>query len=197
MPGYYFSVWRAPEDYRVVSLDDVASNVVAGRTVNHRFQLRKRPAENLFPKIKDLPKNSPSRIPVPTQLEGNVHLESIVKKMPGFSGRRVRFWFVPNSDRVATPEQLRLAERIFLNGSRISAAVKDELTYFQKAVANDKGEIENMNEILIEIDRSSRMWTFWCRLPNGLPLRQHGYKICFNDLSSWDLQIPDYLQPGF
>ena len=58
-----------------------------------------------------------------------------------------------------------------------------------------------MQEILIELDGSNHAgevnnnWRFWCRLPGGLPLGQHGYRIGFTDLESWDLQVPAYLQP--
>ena len=59
-----------------------------------------------------------------------------------------------------------------------------------------------MQEILIELDGSNHAgevnnnWRFWCRLPGGLPLGQHGYRIGFTDLESWDLQVPAYLQPA-
>jgi len=196
IPGYYFSIWRMPTGYKVASLDDVPSNVVVGRTVHHRFHLRRRPAEDAFPKLRDVPKGKPSRIPVPVPLDKSVYLESVVERMPGFADRRVKFRFYPNENAEATPEQLLLAERIFHNGSRVYAAVKDELTCFQNADGQDKGQIENMKEILIEI-HGPRTWMFWCRLPHGMRLKQHGYRITFDDLNRWDLQIPDYLQPGF
>ena len=197
MPGYYFSVWQTPTPYKIVSLDEVASDVVAGRKVTHRFFLRAIPTGGEFPQIKDLPRGKPSQIPPPVKVGRSVQLESSVRGMPGFSDRLIRFRFRPDSEGKVRPNQLLLAERIFLNGSRVAAAVKDELTYFQKTVLRDKGQIENMNEILIEIDESSRVWTFWCRLADGLPLKQHGYRISFNGLDSWDLKISDYLQPGF
>jgi hypothetical protein len=195
-PGYYFSISRVPTGYKVASIDDVASGVIPGKTVHHHFQLRQIPAADSFPKVVDVPPDEPSRIPRPTQLVGNVHLQSVVEHMPGFPNQRLKFWFHPNERGEVTAEQLRLSERIFHNGARILAAVKDELTYLQKAETHDKGDIEKMEDILIEID-GARKWCFWCRLSNGMRLRQHGYRIAFDDVSSWDLEIPDYLQPDF
>ena len=205
IPGYYYSVWRTPDDYKwqapsgykVTSLDDVASNVVAGRTVTHRFHLRKPPAQDTFPGIKELPTDRRQQhIPLPVRQKDNVHLESMVDALPGFPAGRVRFWFYPNEDGEATQDQLELAERIFHNGTRVYAAVQDELRYFQNAETHDQGKIENIRDVLIQI-RGPRIWHLWCRLPDGLPLKQHGYRVCFDQLDSWDLQIPDYLQPGF
>lgn len=196
MPGYYFSIWHVPNGYKIASLDDVACGVIPGRTVHHRFQLRKLPAADAFPKIIDVPWDEARRIPAPIQLDRNIHLQSVVQGMPGFPDRRIKFWFYPNKSGEATPEQLRLSERIFQNGARIYAAVKDELTYLQKAETHDKGDIEKMEDILIEID-GARRWHFWCRLPNGMRLKQYGYRIAFDDVNSWDLEIPDYLQPEF
>jgi len=198
IPGYYFSVWHAPEGYKVVGLDDVASGVVAGRTVTHRFYLRKPPAAESFPEIKKVPKDQPNPIiaPVVTEANAYVDVKTEVVNMPGFPGRRVRFVLHSNHDRKISSRQLQLAKLIFYNGSRIAAAVNDELTYFQKAETSDKGRIKEMRDIRIEIV-GPRHWRFWCRLPNGLPLKQHGYRVDFDALESWDLNIPDYLQPGF
>ena len=196
IPGYYFSVWNVPDGYKVVGLDDVASGVVVGRTVTHRFLLRKSPAAESFPEIKELPKDQPNPITAPVVPEANVYVETAVVNMPGFPDRRVRFGFHSNKDKEISSRQLQLARLIFYNGPRIAAAVKDELTYFQKAETSDKGRIEEMRNIRIEI-MGPRHWRFWCRLPNGLRLKQHGYRVDFDDLESWDLNIPDYLQPGF
>ena len=52
-------------------------------------------------------------------------------------GQRCHVWFDPNKQGKAAPELLDQAERIFLSGRRVAAAVRDELEYFQKAVPED------------------------------------------------------------
>ena len=197
-PGYYYMVLPSPKGYKVVGLDDVYIDVVPGGTVTHEFKLRKISTPKDFPPIVPLPPNHQIRVPPPRSQDKSSRLISTVKDMPGFEGKRVSFYFnssYSNKQRKITPEQLRLAELIFLNGNRIVAAVRDELKLFQKAVPEDRGDIDNMHDILIEISDKSSQWRFWCRLLNGLPLRQHGYRIGFSGIDGWDLSVPAYLQP--
>ena len=173
-----------------------------GGKVGYDFKLRKMPSAKSFPSLVPLPPGHQGRIPPPRRLENNIHWASTVEDMPGFGRKRVTFWFYPDKQGRVPTKRLQLAERIFHNGPRIAAAVRDELKYFQKAVPEDRGDIENMQEILIELGGSNSAgevnndWRFWCRLPGGIPLLQHGYRIGFTDLESWDLEVPFYLQPA-
>ena len=201
-PGYYYMVWQKPKDYKVAGFDDAYINIVPGGKVGYDFKLRKMPSAKSFPSFVPLPPGHHGRIPPPRRLENNIHWASTVEDMPGFGRKRVTFWFYPDKQGRVPTKRLQLAERIFHNGPRIAAAVRDELKYFQKAVPEDRGDIENMQEILIELGGSNSAgevnnnWRFWCRLPGGMPLLQHGYRIGFTDLESWDLEVPFYLQPA-
>ena len=196
--GYHYFIQPKPKNYTVVGLDDVFIPIVSGKQTSFTFKLRNRSYED-FPSIVKLEDESASHIPAPSPLNNNVHLESVISNMPGLEGVDIRFWFYPNKKKSVSSEQLKLAERIFANGKRVAAAVRDELVYFQKAVPEDRGKIDEMREIYIQIphiESDSRLWNFWCRLPGGLDLRQKGYRITFKGLDRWNLQVPDYLQPG-
>jgi hypothetical protein len=120
--------------------------------------------------------------------------------MPGFEGRQVKFFFYPDRQRRIAPEMLDLAERIFLNGRRVAAAVRDELETSQRAVPEDRGQLDKMRDILIKLyppheETKAMRWRFWCRTPGGIRLSQDGYCIGFAELDAWDLSVPFYLQP--
>ncbi len=217
MPGYYFSVWRAPQAYsrapkskealktnrtiarlrrvKVAGLDDVASNVSPGSVVHHWFQFRKISFKDsgFSPEIKELPSDYMSRIPAPVQGR------CTVTTMPGFLGRPVKFRFKTDEDGRVTPDQLRWADRLFHNGSRVYAAVKEELDMFQSVESQYKSDVEEIRQVTISIPRDpgeSRNWMFRFHLPKGMPLRD-GYAVSFLGLEDWELTIPDYVQPGF
>jgi hypothetical protein len=200
-PGYYYMIWKKPKCYKVVGRDDAYISVVPGGKVTYDFQLRKKPSASDFPRILPLPADHEGRVPPPLPQVDNYHLASVVEDMPGFKGKRVTFWFYPDKQGIVSPELLQQAEQVFLNGRRVAAAVRDELNYFQKAVPEDQGDIDNMQDILVQLGglgrNASRInhWRFWCRLPGGIPLRQNGYRIDFTGLDGWDLQVPFYLQP--
>ena len=199
--GYYYMLWPQPREYKVVGFDDAYIDIVPGGTVRYDFKLRKRGSKKDFPPIVPLPPGHERRVPAPEALERNVHLASTVKDMPGFESKRVTFWFYPNKQGRAAPELLDQAERIFLSGRRVAAAVRDELECFQKAVPKDNGDIDKLGDILIQLGplRDNKggpiRWRFWCRIPGGIRLSQYGYRVGFTDLDSWDLQVPFYLQP--
>ena len=195
MPGYYFGVDRSPAGYKLVSIDDVDSNITEWRTVHHDFHFRKMPDKDPYPKTRQVPKDKPS--PFPTNSNSDFEFSD----MPGFEGRRVRFRISRYEDGKITAAQRRLAERIYYNGPRVFAIVKDELTYVQKAEPQDKGDIDGMKDVLIDIfparanSKRHTAWRFWCRLPGGLHLRQNGYLVSFHDIERADLRIPDHIQP--
>jgi hypothetical protein len=200
-PGYYYLIWQKPKRYKNVGYDDAYIDVVPGGTVTYDFKLRRRPdATSGFPPIVSLPLDHGRRVPAPRPQDDNYNHASTVDNMPGFKGKRVAFWFYPDKQGRVAPELLQLAERIFLNGPRIAAAVRDELEYFQKAVPEDRGDIDSMQDILIQLGGFShgaqkvQYWRFWCRLPGGLKLKQHGYCVHFTELDGWDLRMPFYLQ---
>lgn len=191
-PGYYYMVLSAPKEYDVAGLDDVYVKVIPGGTITHTFKLRKTHSKKKLPPILPASEDHQRRVPPPRPQKQNVNLASSVDNMPGFEGKRVIFWFYPNKQWEVSAKQLAHAEQIYLNGERVAAAVRDELEYFQKAVPEDHGEIDQMYDILIEVGETDGR--FWCRLPKGLPLRQHGYRIGFRELDDWNLTVPFYLQ---
>ena len=196
--GYYYSVWKIPKEYKVVSIDDAYIKILPGKVVAHDFKLQKMPSAKEFPAVVLLPPSHETRVTSPRRTKENRYLHAIVTDMPGFESKKIEFRFSSRSNK-NLPESLLYAESIFVNGKRIAAAVRDELENFQKAEPTDKGEIEGMSNIILEI--GPRSFGFWCRLPGGLKLRQEGYWISFNDLENrsddlvnWDLQVPFYLQ---
>ena len=201
-PGYYYMVWKKPKQYKVVGYDDAYIKIKPGDSVGYDFKLRKQPKQEEYPAIVKLEPDHQRRVPAPRPLERNVHLASTVEDMPGFEGKTVTFWFYPTKQGDVAPELLDHAERIFANGSRVGAAVRDELEYFQKAVPADEGDIDGMQDILITMgplreDAPQRIhWRFWCRLPGGIEMKQHGYRVDFTNLAAWDLHVPFYLQPA-
>jgi len=198
--GYYYMVWRKPKEYKVVGFDDAYIDIVPGGTVSYDFKLRKRGSTEGFPPIVPVPSGHERRVPAPSQLENNAYLASTVEDMPGFEGKRVTFWFYADKQGKAAPELLDQAERIFLSGRRVAAAVRDELEYFQKAVPKDSGDIDKMGDILIQLGpvrdntREPIHWRFWCRLPGGIRLSEYGYRVGFTDLDAWDLYVDAFMQ---
>lgn len=192
-PGYYYSVWTAPDGYKVAGLDDIAAAVEPGKEVHRYFHLRKRPPLDTFPPVREV-SESGAVIQVFEEVEQSQKRYVVVDNMPGFEGKEVKFLFDLSKGRVQR-SQLELARLIFHNGERVHAAVVDELTYFQMA-ERDNGRIEDMTQIVIDLEEG-RHWRFWCRLPNGLQLKQLGYRVTFTGLDEWELNVPDYLQPGF
>lgn len=193
-PGYYYSVWPLPKEYDVAGLDDVKLTITPGRVTTHTFQLRNVKSKPKLPPIVDLPAEYRHRVPTPGHQPKNVKLVSTVDDMPGFEGKRVKFEFYSDKAGKISPEQLARAEKIFINGKRVRAAVRDQLAYFQKAVPADHGDIDGMSHIRIEF--GERGSNFWCRLPQGMKLRD-GYGIYFDHLDRWNLYVPDYQQPDF
>ena len=193
-PTRYYWV-TATDGYRVAGLDEVIIDPVPGETVVHDFKLRARPPTTTFPPVRDLPNGYRNKVSTPKRQPGKSEMTSKVANMPGFAGRPVTFSFVSPDGQVST-EQSQLALRIFLNGRRVAAAVRDELVYFQKAVPEGSGEIDEMQEVQIRIgtklqkNLTGGKWTFSCRLSESAPLHEGGYKIEFDDLKEWRLSPP-------
>jgi hypothetical protein len=96
-----------------------------------------------------------------------------------------------------------LAERIFANGELVRAAVTDELRYFEKAEGKLAGKISELYDIQVVIWSSTlprapaTSWYLHCRTKDGIELKQDGFRIRFEDLDHWDLEVPDFLHPEF
>jgi len=82
-------------------------------------------------------------------------------------------------------------------GQLVRAAFVDELQYFRKAEGEKSGNIKEISDVIIKLGAIEQRWTLWCRTKNGMKLKQHGFKVHFDNLDSWDLQVPDYLHPEF
>jgi hypothetical protein len=123
-----------------------------------------------------------------------MHRALPVDDMPGFDGRPVTFIFNADKTGKVSANKFAEAEKIFVNGQRVKAAVRDQLAYFQKAVPKDRGDINGMKDIRIEVREQSAV--FFCRLPQGMNLRD-GYGITFHELDHWDLYVPDFQQPNY
>ena len=200
IPGYYCWVSGGAREYQVVSLDEVEMRVRPGEVVQRTFYLRKLQSKPSFPSIQEPNGQDSARISVPTKMKGGIRLESTVSGMPGFDEDQVKFSFYPGKNGRVTTEQLEFARRIVRNGERVRAAVMDELTWFHNTENLPSIDSNSLKQIRIEIEQPPQdknrqpIWTFCCRLPNGLRLKQHGYRIHFHGLLSWDLVVPDYLQ---
>ncbi len=194
--GYFFSVLSKPKDYKITGLDAVPASIVAGGRVEHRFHLRKRNAKVDFSEILSAPKTRKSGFPFPAARENNINHQSSVNDMPGFEGQPIKFWFYPSKADGVARKRIELAERIYRNGQRVHAALEDELRYFRKAEGKKAGSIKEITDVIIEIG-STEHWVLWCRTKGGMKLKQYGFKVYFNNLDSWDLQVPEYLHPKF
>ena len=183
-----------PKGYDIAGLDDVHLTITPGRVTTHTFQLRNENSKPKLPPIISLPAEHRRRVPPPRHQPNNFKLASSVDDMPGFKGKHVTFSFYPDKAGNVSRDKLVEAEKIFINGKRVNAAVRDQLAYFQKAVPKDHGDIAGMKDIRIDV--AAHGGTFWCRLPHGMNLRD-GYGIIFCDLDHWVLSVPDYQQPEY
>lgn len=188
LPGYFFSLFSVPEGYKVTGLDEVPAGIRVGERVVHRFYLRRPGADDQFPeKLKD-PPPSERRFLIPPEAQAQDGFTFSVDDMPGFNGQEVRFAF--------RRRYAGLAERVFRNGKRVRAALTDELRYFRKAEGAKAGDISEVSQVIIDIG-SKREWTLNCRTKNGIRLKQKGFRVRFDELDSWDLQVPSFLHPEF
>ena len=194
---WYYSVWKLPKGYKVAGMEEVKLVPTVNGPVEHTFKLRKRGTPKP-PKHRPLTAEEFARVPEPKPQPKNYWFASTVDDMPGFEGKEVKFSFYPTSDKRITREQRELAAEIFRDGRFVAKAVRSELEYFQRAVPEDLGRIDEMNRIVIEISQlqknseKPRPWRFECRVPGGI-LRQ-GYLFNFKDLDEADLYVPDYRQ---
>lgn len=195
-PGYFFNVFPTPKGYKVTGLDAVPASVVVGGRVEHRFHLRKRDADVDVPDILPASKTRKNEFPFPLVLENNVNFQSSVNDMPGFEGQTIRFWFYPGKAGGVQRNRVERAEHIYWNGQLVRAALEDELRYFRKAEGEKAGNIKKITDVLIKIGAKDH-WTLECRTKNAMKLKQHGFKVYFNNFDSWDLQVPAYLHPNF
>ena len=85
---------------------------------------------------------------------------------------------------------------MFRNGKRVRAALADELKYFRKAEGVKAGDISKLSEVIIAIESNTK-WTLYCRTKNGMQLKQNGFRVRFDELDSWDLDVPAFLHPEF
>jgi hypothetical protein len=195
-PGYYYSVFPRLKAYDVAGLDDVYLGISPGQVATHTFLLRSEKSKPELPPIVALPPEYRHHVRVPKvkNRPNAINHASPVDDMPGFEGRPVTFIFYSNKTGKVSANNLAEAEKIFVNGQRVKAGVRDQLAYFQKAVPEDRGDINGMNDIRIEVREQGA--TFWCRLPQGMNLRD-GYGITFHELDHWNLYVPDFQQPNY
>jgi hypothetical protein len=194
-PGYYYSVYPRLKGYDVAGLDDVSITITPGRVATHTFLLRSEKSKPKLPPLIALPADERHRVPTPQRQAKNFNWISSVDDMPGFEGRSVTFWFYPDKSGKISPSKLVEAEKVFINGKRLKAAVLDQLAYFHKAEPEDRGDIDRMNDIRVEV--AEHGGKFWCRLPHGMDLRD-GYGITFDEkLDHWNLYVPDFQQPNY
>lgn len=195
-PGYFYSVFPEPKDYKIVGLDAVPSSIVPGKTVEHYFHLRKRNAPVNVPDIIPRPEVIHKNLTDPTPLDDNIHLQVSTADMPGFEGEQVRFIFYPTQDNSVDNRRLQTAEDILRNGKRLRAALDEELTYFRKAEKEKAGDIRNVKDVIISVGHKG--WVLMCRTEGCLKLKQDGFKVHFDaNFEQWDLAVPDYLHPDF
>jgi hypothetical protein len=182
-PGYFYLVHPVPAGYKVVGLDDVPSDIKPGLTTLHRFHLRKLDTKVNVPAIVPRPDNAEQKLP-PKAKDGAQE----TSEMPGFLGERVRLHF----------SDAQIAEDIFRNGSRIRAAIEDELLQFQKSEGKKAGNIRKIRDVKIIRYANEDHWYVFCRTEGAMKLRQDGFRIAFNStFDRWDLEVPDYLHPDF
>ena len=195
MLGYFFSIMHVPQGYKVTSLDEVPAHVEVGRRVDYRFHLRKRGTNLEF--VKSVPESNATgnRFAEALKETNQKSFRIDIDDMPGFRGQPVTFTFAR--------DRAPLLERIFANGELVRAAVQDELRYFEKAEGNLAGEISELYDIQVVISSSTlprapaTSWHLYCRTKDGIELKQDGFRIRFEDLDHWDLEIPDFLHPEF
>lgn len=195
LPGYFFSILPVPQGYKVTSLDEVPARVKVGDRVDYRFHLRKLGTNLEF--VKNVPQSNPAgtRFAEALKETNQKGLRLVVNDMSGFLEQSVAFSF--------TRDHASLAERIFANGELVRAAVTDELRYFEKAEGNLAGKISELYDIQIVISNSTlprapaTSWYLNFRTKDGIELKQDGFRIRFEDLNHWDLEIPAFLHPEF
>ncbi len=195
LPGYFFSILPVPKGYKVSSLDEVPVHVEVGRRVDYRFQLRKLGTNLEFANNMRVSNATGNRFDEALKETNQKSLRIIVNDMPGFRDESVTFSFAR--------DRAPLAERIFANGELVRAAVSDELRYFEKAEGNSAGKISELYDIQVVISNSTlprapaTSWYLHCRTRDGIELKQDGFRIRFEDLDHWDLDIPAFLHPEF
>ena len=195
LPGYFFSILHVPQGYKVTSLDEVPAHVEVGRRVDYRFHLRKLGTNLEF--VKNVPESNAAgnRFAEALKETNQKSLRIVIDDMPGFRAESVTFSFAR--------EKAPLAERIFANGELVRAAVTDELRYFEKAEGNLAGKISKLDDIQVVISSSTlprapaTPWYLHCRTRDGIELKQDGFRVRFEDLDHWDLEIPSFLHPEF
>lgn len=197
--GWYYSVSKAPEGYKVAGIDEVNLKFKAGDKIVHTFKLHKKKTSKPKHDKQPITKLELDRIPTPKKLSGSAYLISTVNEMPGFDGKKVTFKFYSPAGNKASSNQMELAAEIYRSGKSISEIVDTELKDFQKAGTDDSGDISGMKNIEVCIERlngsNKPIWKFVCKLPNGKIKR--GYPINFRGLNYGDLIIPDYWQSDF
>jgi hypothetical protein len=195
LPGYFFSILPVPQGYKVTSLDEVPARVKVGERVDFRFHLRKLGTNLEF--VKNVLESNPAgtRFAEALKATNQKSFRLVVNDMPGFREQPVAFTFAR--------DKASLAERIFANGELVRAAVKDELRYFAKAEGKLAGKISELYDIQVVISSSTlprapaTSWHLYFRTKDGIELKQDGFKIRFEDLNHWDLEIPAFLHPDF
>jgi hypothetical protein len=195
LPGYFFSILPMPQGYKVTSLDEVPAQFEVGDRVDYRFYLRKLGTNLEF--VKNVPESNPAgnRFAEALKETNQKSLRLVVDDMPGFREQPVAFSFAR--------DHASLAERIFANGELVRAAVTDELRYLEKAEGNLAGKISELYDIQVVISSSTlprapaTSWHLHCRTRDGIELKQDGFRIRFEDLNHWDLEIPSFLHPAF
>lgn len=188
LPGYFFSVFPVPEGYKITGVDEIPAGIIVGDRIEHRFYLRKLGTSLQFLDELTEPRPNEHRILVPSELEDQDSIKLSIHDMPGFNGQETKFVFRRSN--------AKLAERVFRNGRRVRAALTDELKYFRKAEGEKAGNISEISDVIIAIG-SNNTWTLWCRTKNGMKLKQNGFRIRFDELDSWDLEVPAFLHPEF
>lgn len=194
LPGYFFSAMPVPKGYKVSSLDEVPSRVEVGKTVEHRFHLRKLAEKPAIPELIPLENSTGKRFEEVLRIKSNEAWFSLtLSDVPGFEGRKVKFAF--------SRENAFLAELIYKNGKRVRAALHDELRYFQKAEGRSAGDVSAIYDVEFLIcakppRASSTSWYLRCQTKNGIKLRD-GFEVRFEKLDLWDLEIPAYVHPDF
>ncbi|WP_413431568.1 hypothetical protein [Crateriforma spongiae] len=199
-PGFHYYIANSHDAHKIVSIDEVPSRIVPGEINNHRFVLRSRTMPDGLPPIVTSSSLGEDAIPKPIHKGGSVRFECTVTDMPGFEGAPVRFSFYPDTADQISETQFDLARRIYANGHRVRFAVTDELKWLHQSEGYVDAIDNHPREIQISIERSSKanegmqLWSFHCRVPSGMKLKQDGYRVYFWGLDRWDLQIADFLQ---
>ena len=147
--------------------------------------------------MKNVPESNPAgnRFAEALKETNQKSLRLVVSDMPGFREQPVTFSFAR--------DEASLAERIFANGELVRAAVNDELRYFERAEENLAGKISELYDIQVVISSltlpkaPATSWYLYLRTKDGIDLKQDGFRIRFEDLNHWDLEIPAFLHPEF